>query len=401
MYKLANVSFAGIIVALVLTTNAQVFSQLPSKYHTGSTKSNTTYEAGQVKNISPRNVSENTSISVQPGWNLLSLPVEVADGRATVLFPGTKSKVFTYLGRYFASDTVTSGIGFWIKYDSAMVLGMAGDLRYNDTIAITQGWNMVGGLSNPVAVDSIHTQPDSILSPSFFSYTPGVGYKTADTLQAGRGYWAKAKSTGKLLLSSKLPMDLPCPGIPAVDYSGKTYHTVQIGTQCWLKENLDVGTMVDSTSDQTDNGMIEKYCYLNEPANCSTYGGFYQWNEAMQYSTTEGVQGICPGGWHIPTPGEVETLKSAVGGDGNALKAIGQGAGLGAGTNTSGFSLLLTGYRYSSGRYVGLGSFTFFWGSAQSTASNAYCMTLGYTNSVAYPYYDYKKHGFSVRCLKD
>ena len=71
----------------------------------------------------------------------------------------------------------------------------------------------------------------------------------------------------------------------------------------------------------------------------------YQWNEAMQYDTTQGVQGICPPGWHIPTMAEFETLSLTVGGDGNALKANGQGAGWGAGTNTSGFSARLAGFR--------------------------------------------------------
>ena len=36
----------------------------------------------------------------------------------------------------------------------------------------------------------------------------------------------------------------PCPGIPTVTYAGKTYNTVLIGNQCWLKENLDVGMRV-------------------------------------------------------------------------------------------------------------------------------------------------------------
>ena len=89
----------------------------------------------------------------------------------------------------------------------------------------------------------------------------------------------------------------PCPGIPTVTYAGKTYNTVQIGSQCWLKENLDVGTMINSTSSgyqQTNNSIIEKYCYDNNPANCETYGGLYEWPEAMQYSTTPGTKGICP-----------------------------------------------------------------------------------------------------------
>ena len=96
---------------------------------------------------------------------------------------------------------------------------------------------------------------------------------------------------------------------------------MQIGNQCWLKENLDVGTMVEGSQNQGGhNGVIEKYCYNDDPSNCQTYGGLYQWHEAMQSSTTPAVQGICPPGWHIPTLAELETLKNEVEGDGNALK---------------------------------------------------------------------------------
>jgi uncharacterized protein (TIGR02145 family) len=91
----------------------------------------------------------------------------------------------------------------------------------------------------------------------------------------------------------------PCPGVPYVDYLGKRYNTVQIGPQCWLRENLDVGTMIPGDQQQTDNGEIEKYCYDNDPANCEIFGGLYQWKEMMAYSMKSN-QGICPPGWHIP-----------------------------------------------------------------------------------------------------
>ncbi len=40
----------------------------------------------------------------------------------------------------------------------------------------------------------------------------------------------------------------PCPGIPTITDSrdNKIYKTVQIGNQCWLKENLNVGTMINN-----------------------------------------------------------------------------------------------------------------------------------------------------------
>ena len=67
-----------------------------------------------------------------------------------------------------------------------------------------------------------------------------------------------------------------CPGIPTVDYGGKTYNTVKIGSQCWLKENLDVGTMILSSQNPSNNGVIEKYCYNDLLSNCTIYGGIYQ-----------------------------------------------------------------------------------------------------------------------------
>ena len=86
-------------------------------------------------------------------------------------------------------------------------------------------------------------------------------------------------------------MNIPCPGLPKVyyeggpnnDIGGDYYNTVLIGDQCWLRENLNIGTRIDGILDQTNNTIMEKYCYDNLEANCKTYGGLYQWNEAMQY----------------------------------------------------------------------------------------------------------------------
>jgi hypothetical protein len=60
----------------------------------------------------------------------------------------------------------------------------------------------------------------------------------------------------------------PPPSEGTVTYMGKTYHIVQIGTQYWLKENLDVGTMILGSQNQTNNGRIDKYCYHDSVVNC-------------------------------------------------------------------------------------------------------------------------------------
>ena len=182
-----------------------------------------------------------------------------------------------------------------------------------------------------------------------------------------------------------------------VEYAGKIYNTVLIGGQCWLKENLDVGTMINGIDTMKDNSVLEKYCYDDDPANCNIYGALYQWDEAMQYITTEGSQGICPPGWHIPTEAEFITLSNAVGGDGNALMAIGQGTG----TNTSGFSALLAGNRNYSGLFNNLGVYTYVWSSTELSATYVRTLTLIYNDSNIYQGFSTKPYGFCIRCIKD
>jgi uncharacterized protein (TIGR02145 family) len=106
--------------------------------------------------------------------------------------------------------------------------------------------------------------------------------------------------------------NIPCIGTPMVVYEWQVYHTLQVFSQCWLKWNLNIGEMVDSLQEQTDNGYVEKYCIGNSPDSCEKYGGLYQWWEIMKYTSQEGTKGICPDGWHIPTDEEGKVLDGAV-----------------------------------------------------------------------------------------
>ena len=82
---------------------------------------------------------------------------------------------------------------------------------------------------------------------------------------------------------------------------GKTYATVLINDRCWFAGNLNVGVRVNASAGQGNNQIIEKVCYNDVESNCTTLGGLYNWDEAMNYVTTPGNQGICPDGWYIPT----------------------------------------------------------------------------------------------------
>jgi uncharacterized protein (TIGR02145 family) len=201
---------------------------------------------------------------------------------------------------------------------------------------------------------------------------------------------------------------MPCPGIPAFNYGGQLYNTVLIGDQCWMKENLNIGSMINGTQNMTNNGTIEKYCYNNEVANCNVYGGLYQWKEMMQYSLTPGIQGICPAGWHLPINSEFNALADFIGGASSAggkLKETGflhwDSPNSGA-TNQSGFTAIGSGYRYiNDGGFYDLKRAAHFWNSDEQSTGIAYNHFLSY----GYSYIEYGGNphnaGLSVRCLKN
>ncbi|NVN96881.1 hypothetical protein HXX01_01400, partial [Candidatus Nomurabacteria bacterium] len=119
----------------------------------------------------------------------------------------------------------------------------------------------------------------------------GVFISSITGLNANTTYYVRAYATnsagtayGNEISFISLSNGAPCPGTPTMVYGGHTYNTVQIGPQCWLKENLNLGTRINGSQNQTNDNQIEKYCYNDLESNCDIYGGLYQWNEMMQYS---------------------------------------------------------------------------------------------------------------------
>ena len=215
----------------------------------------------------------------------------------------------------------------------------------------------------------------------------------------------------------------------AVTYAGESYPTVQIGTQCWFAKNLNVGTMINGSGDQTNNSTMEKYCYNNDPANCATYGGLYQWAEAVQYQNgafntaspnpafTGNVRGICPTGWHLPSDAEYCTLTTFldatvncgtigfsgtdVGGKMKSTSGLWTSPNPGA-TNSSGFSALPGGGRFTFGTFYNVGVTTYFWSSSEYSSGNSIYRYL-HNNSPEIILRNYlaKNCGLSARCTQD
>jgi len=228
----------------------------------------------------------------------------------------------------------------------------------------------------------------------------------------GEGAWGEGESfPGKnwAMYFECIPPSVWECGDPITDErDGQDYNTVLIGDQCWMAENLNIGTMIDGSQNMTNNQVIEKFCYNNDPSNCLTYGGLYQWDEMLQYVTSQGAQGICPSGWHIPTDDEWDELTDYLGGSGVAggkmkesSSAHWNSPNTGA-TNSSGFAALPGGYRAAStSLFYDLGRNGYFWSSTEDDASYSWFRILGDNYENVYRDRYYKTNGFSVRCVQD
>ncbi|MFC2101976.1 FISUMP domain-containing protein [Bacteroidota bacterium] len=213
--------------------------------------------------------------------------------------------------------------------------------------------------------------------------------------------------------------NITCPGTPSVTYEGQVYNTIQIFSQCWLKENLNIGIMIPGILNQSNNGIIEKYCYDNDPDSCTKYGGLYQWNELMQYTTQEGTQGICPPGWHIPTDEEWKVLEGAVDTyygighytwDNTGYRGLNAGKNLKStngwpqgsnGTDLFDFSALPGGLVNPGGNFTFIFNSTFFSTSSMITGTQVWNRILDDMKNTIYRFEGGQPVAISLRCLKD
>ena len=214
------------------------------------------------------------------------------------------------------------------------------------------------------------------------------------------------------------PVASTVPETPASLAVSDPANWLAVGTQVWAKYNLNVGTMITVATDQTNNGgtnIVEKYCYGDTDAGCTNtdsngtaYGGLYQWDEAMKYVTTEGAQGICPTGSHIPSDNDWKILEMQLGMSqeqadiDNDWRGTDQGTQLKSG-GPSGLNMPLAGVSYYPAYYPGglfnfLSSLAVLWSSSES-GGNAWYRYLGSDNASVVRYTDVKGFGFSVRCL--
>ena len=282
---------------------------------------------------------------------------------------------------------------------------------------------------NPTISNS-HTIDGSGIG-SFISNITGL---TANTTYFVRAYATNSLGTAygeQRNFTTVAPDASPCTGaVTVTDVDNNTYNTVQIGSQCWMKENLRTTRYANGTSiplSSSTYSYTEPYRYYpnNDQSNVSTYGYLYNWKAVMgsSYSSSanpSGVQGICPTGWHVPSDAEwtqltdyvssqsqyvcssnstyiAKALVSTTGWNGSSETcAVGNNP---TSNNATGFSALPAGGYFIS--YDGFGRVAVYWSAAETNYTFAYYRHFHYNNAYVYRYDNEKLFGFSVRCVHD
>ena len=275
--------------------------------------------------------------------------------------------------------------------------------------------------------------PDLLNKPSIPTLPTGVGAFTNDA-----GYISVAQATTILnalyqridSLQQFIAHNITCcnnngsmdtiPGCPGaavvLDFDGNMYRTVQIGTQCWMRENLR------STHYANGSAITGMTAPNNNSSLVATYGYLYPHSQIMNgagssNTNPSGVQGICPAGWHLPSYSEMQTMTTYVGGQSayrcngnsnNTAKALASTTGWSANTtvcavgndptanNQTGFAAMPAGNSTST-----FGKYAYIWSCTNNGTTQAYELQLSYNLANAAISGMGKSSGLSVRCVKD
>lgn len=192
------------------------------------------------------------------------------------------------------------------------------------------------------------------------------------------------------------------------DIDSNIYHSVAIGTQVWMVENLKVvhysnGDPIPNVTDNTEwsNLKTGAYCdYNNTPDSSKIYGKLYN------FYTVIDSRNICPWGWHVPTDAEWTKLTAFLGGENNAGSKLQETGSvhwhrpsLIEPTNETGFTALPSGFRRWYGPFDYIGDAGFWWSSTENDTCYSWCRFLHTVFVRPSPFN--KPYGLSVRCVKD
>lgn len=143
------------------------------------------------------------TLSLDDGWNLLSIPYEPENPTFGSVLPSCTSGFWFDPGTGNQSiadgDSLAAGEGFWANCSSGSVQ-VTGQGVDDQTVSVAAGWNIIGPFADSIDTGSITAEPAGILASAFYRFGPSDGYTSVTTLAPGEGYWVNLSQSGTLSL---------------------------------------------------------------------------------------------------------------------------------------------------------------------------------------------------------
>lgn len=218
------------------------------------------------------------------------------------------------------------------------------------------------------------------------------------------------------------------------DADGNEYHTVTIGTQIWMVENLKTtkfndGTAIPMVTEATSWAGLTTpaYCWYNNDATANKSNG------ALYNCLAVNTGKLAPKGWHVPTDTEwtilenyliangynydgttdndndrstlnkiAKSLTSASGWETSSVEGAPGNTDFAGYKNKSGFNALPIGYRGgSTGTFYQINVSINLWSSSLDGTSKAFYRYLIHNDAKMNKFSNLTTFGFAVRCIKD
>ena len=141
------------------------------------------------------------SVSHNEDWNLVGLPLYTEDTFYQYLFPGSVSgTLYGFDGTYIPGELLSEGNGYWLRFNNAGSTTINGTPINELMISLSQGWNLISGISETVDVASIFDPDGIIVNGTLYGYDEA--YVSSTELLVGKGYWIRAYEPGEITLTS-------------------------------------------------------------------------------------------------------------------------------------------------------------------------------------------------------
>ncbi|MDP6684863.1 MAG: hypothetical protein QGH24_02850 [Candidatus Marinimicrobia bacterium] len=159
---------------------------------------------GTVSDIGAKYFSQDNSYSMDilDGWNMVGISVEIENSFYQDIFENTIDNSLFFFnedGVYELVENLQLGIGYWLRFGTPYQANISGTIINSLTINLTEGWNLISGISFSLDVEEIEDPENLIIPGTIFKFDGN--YSSTESIFPGFGYWVRSNGSGQIIMN--------------------------------------------------------------------------------------------------------------------------------------------------------------------------------------------------------